>query len=62
MLKLFFGLKLLEYQKVILRAMYEQYKNKKDVRIVMHPYFCQEYFYVYLKQNSLPVRKELAQK
>lgn len=58
-----FGLKLLDYQKAFLKAMYEEYKNKKDIRIIMHrPYFCQEYFYTYLKQNDLPICKELTQR
>lgn len=57
------GLKLLDYQKEFLRAMYEEYKNKKDIRIIMHrSYFCQKYFYTYLKQNYLPICKELTQR
>lgn len=30
------GLKLLDYQKIILRNLYEAYKNNKDMKIVMN--------------------------
>lgn len=55
------GLELLDYQKVFLRDLYEEYKNTKDIRIIMHPYIRQDYFYTYLMQHNLPICKELTQ-
>lgn len=55
-------LELLDYQKAILRSLYETYIKKKDMRIVMGPRNGQKYFYTYLKQNNLPICKELAQR
>lgn len=55
------GLELLDYQKVILRDLYEEYKNTKDIRIVMRPHIGRDYFYTYLMQHNLPICKELTQ-
>lgn len=55
------GLELLDYQKALLRDLHEEYKNKKDIRILMCPHTGQNYFYTYLKQNNLPISKELTQ-
>lgn len=55
------GLELLDYQKVVLRDLYEEYKNAKDIRIIMCPYICRDYFYMYLMQHNLPICKELTQ-
>ena len=55
------GLELLDYQKALLRDLYEEYKNKKDIRIIMRPHIGRNYFYTYLKQNNLPICKELTQ-
>lgn len=57
-----FGLKLLEYQKWILRDLYEKYKNKKGIQINMCRHINQNEFYVYLQQNNLPIGKELSQR
>lgn len=61
-IEMIFRLKLLDYQKAVLRALYETYKNKKDIRIIMSPHIGQNYFYTYLRQNDLPICKELSQK
>ena len=55
------GLELLDCQKALLRDLYEEYKNKKDIRIIMCPHTGQNYFYTYLKQNNLSICKELTQ-
>lgn len=55
------GLKLLDYQKVFLKDLYEKYKNKKDIRILMCPHIGRKHFYTYLKQNNLQICKELTQ-
>lgn len=55
------GIELLEYQKAILRDLYEEYKNKKDIRILMCPHIGRDHFYTYLKQHNLPICKELTQ-
>lgn len=57
-----FGVKLLDYQKVLLKKMYEAYKNNKDMQIIMNRHNAQFYFYTYLKQNNLPICKELSQR
>ena len=57
-----FGVKLLDYQKVLLKKMYDAYKNSKDIRIITNRYNAQFYFYTYLKQNNLPICKELSQR
>lgn len=57
-----FGLELLEYQKVILRDLYEKYKNKKDMQIGMSSCIGRNNFYMYLKQNGLPICKEVSQR
>lgn len=57
-----FGVKLLDYQKVLLKKMYEAYKNNKDIQIIMNRRNAQFYFYTYLKQNNLPICKELSQR
>lgn len=57
-----FGVKLLDYQKVLLKKMYEAYKNNKDMRIITNCHNTQFYFYTYLKQNNLPICKELSQR
>ena len=61
-IEMIFRLKLLDYQKAVLRALYEMYKNKKDIRIIMSPHIGQNYFCTYLRQNNLPICKELSQK
>lgn len=55
------GLELLDYQKALLRDLYEKYKNKKDIRILMPRHIGRDYFYTYLKQHNLPICKELTQ-
>ena len=54
-------LELLDCQKVLLRNLYETYKNKKDIRILVRPHIGRNYFYTHLKQNILPIYKELTQ-
>ena len=54
-------LELLDCQKVLLRNLYEKYKNKKDIRILVCPHIDQNYFYTHLKQNILPIYKNLTQ-
>lgn len=53
------GCKLLECQKVFLRDVYKIYKERGDLRIVMRKNEGQNNFYTYLKQNNLPIAKEL---
>lgn len=55
------GLELLDYQKVFLKDLHEKYKNKKDIRILMPRHIGRDCFYTYLKQNNLPICKELTQ-
>lgn len=55
------GIELLEYQKALLRALYEKYKNKKDIQILMPRHIDRDCFYTYLKQHNLPICKELTQ-
>ena len=55
------GLELLDCQKILLRNSYEKYKNKKDRRILVGPHIDQNYFYTHLKQNILPIYKNLTQ-
>lgn len=57
-----FGVKILDYQKVILKKMYEEYKNNKDIRIIMNRYNAQFCFYTYLRQNNLKICKELSKR
>lgn len=57
--EMIYGLKLLDYQKAVLRVLYEAYKNKKDIRIIINPRISQNYFSTYLRQNDLPICKEL---
>lgn len=54
-----YGCELLEYQKTFLRDMYKVYKERGDLRIVMRRNNGQYDFYTYLKQNNLPIAKEL---
>lgn len=42
--------------------MYDAYKNNKDIRIITNRHNAQFYFYTYLKQNNLPICKELSQR
>lgn len=57
-----FGIKLLEYQKMFIRAVYHEYKNTRSIQITLPS--CGSYkeaYYAYLKQNNLPILKELTQ-
>ena len=51
-------LELLDCQKVLIRNSYE---NKKDIRILVGPHIGRNYVYTHLKQNILPIYKELTQ-
>lgn len=54
-----YGIELLEYQKIYLRALHDEYKNTGDILIpITSRRSCIE-FYAYLKQNNLPICKEL---
>lgn len=53
------GYNLPEWQKAFIRDVYKVYKDRKDVRIVMCPVNGRSEFYTYLKQNNLPINKEL---
>lgn len=54
-------LELLDCQKVLIRNLYEKYENKKDIRILVGPHIGRNYVYTHLKQNILPIYKELTQ-
>ena len=54
-------LELLDCQKVLIRDLYEKYKNKKDIRILVGSHIGRNYVYTHLKQNILPIYKELTQ-
>lgn len=54
--------KLPEWQKAALRDLYELHKNSDGkLYIVIRPFNGRKSFYTYLKQNNLPICKELTQ-
>lgn len=53
------GCKLLECQKAFVRDVYKVYKEHGDIRIVMRKDKNMRNFHTYLKQNNLPIAKEL---
>ena len=56
-----YGIKFLEYQKIYLRALYDEYKNTGDILIPITSRRSYIEFYTYLKRNILPICKELTQ-
>ena len=51
-----------EWQKAALRDLYElQERDSKKLYIVMRPFNGRNAFYTYLKQNNLPITKELSE-
>lgn len=57
-----YEIKLLEHQKIFLRAVYDEYKNTGSICFTMssrRPVIAA--YYAYLKQNNLPICKELTQ-
>lgn len=55
-------IKLPEWQKAAVQDLYELYKSSDGkLYIVMRPFNGRKSFYMYLKQNNLPISKELTQ-
>ena len=56
----YIDIRLPEWQKAAIRDLYELQKNSDGkLRIIMRPFNGQNSFYTYLKQNNLPIGKEL---
>lgn len=56
------GTKLCEWQKCVLRDVYNIYLSKRNkLHLVMHPHHGRSYYLRYLEQNNLPICKELIQ-
>ena len=55
------GCKLLECQKALIRNAYELYGEHGNLKIVIRKNEGRNDFYTYLKQNNLPIAKELEQ-
>lgn len=54
------NIKLPEWQKAAVRDLYELCKSSDDkLYIVMRPFNGRKHFYTYLRQNNLPIGKEL---
>lgn len=54
------NIKLPEWQKIAVRTLYEKYRGSDEKPyIVMRPFNGRKAFYTYLKQNNLPIGKEL---
>ena len=54
------NIKLPEWQKAAVRDLYELCKTSDDkLYIVMRPFNGGKHFYTYLRQNNLPIGKEL---
>lgn len=57
-----YEIKLLEYQKTLLRAAYDEYKNTGSIQIPLTSRrSVVANYYAYLKQNNLPICKGLTQ-
>lgn len=52
------GVKLLDYQKIIIKNLYEEYKKNKDIRIIMDRHHSQIYFYTCCKELSQRMKGE----